>query len=61
MTQVLQYSANVGAIWVAQRVGVAALRRLLDGFGFGQPTGVGLPAESAGLIAEPAIRRAMRR
>ena len=54
MTQVLQYSANVGAIFVAQRVGSQRYDAYLNGFGFGQPTGVGLPAESAGLLADPA-------
>lgn len=53
MTQVLQHSANVGAIYVAQRVGAQRFDAYLNGFGFGQPTGVGLPAESAGLIADP--------
>lgn len=53
MTQVLQHSANVGAIYVAQRVGTQRFDAYLNGFGFGQPTGVGLPAESGGLLADP--------
>ena len=53
MTQVLQYSANVGAIWVAQRVGATLYYRNLAAFGFGQPTGVDLPNESAGLLTRP--------
>jgi cell division protein FtsI/penicillin-binding protein 2 len=53
MTQVLQYSANVGAIWVAQRIGRDQLNSYLTAFGFGQPTAVGLPDESAGLLAHP--------
>ncbi len=53
MTQVLQYSANVGAIWVAQRVGLDQFNSYVSAFGFGQPTGVGLPAESGGLLAQP--------
>ncbi|MEO7002932.1 MAG: penicillin-binding protein 2, partial [Ktedonobacterales bacterium] len=53
MTQVLQYSANVGAIWVAQRVGATLYYRNLAAFGFGQPTGVSLPNEVAGLLTRP--------
>ncbi|HLY29416.1 MAG TPA: penicillin-binding protein 2, partial [Ktedonobacterales bacterium] len=53
MTQVLQYSSNVGAIWVGQRVGQARFDSTLAAFGFGAPTGVDLPDESAGLLAQP--------
>jgi cell division protein FtsI/penicillin-binding protein 2 len=53
MTQVLQYSSNVGAIWVAQRVGAARFNRYLRAFGFGSITGVDLPAESRGALAHP--------
>ncbi|HUY77292.1 MAG TPA: penicillin-binding protein 2, partial [Ktedonobacterales bacterium] len=54
MTQVLQYSANVGAAWVAQRVGQARFDATLAAFGFGAPTGVDLPGETAGLLAQSA-------
>src|SRR5579872_384036 len=53
MTQVLQYSANVGAVWVAQRVGPNAFDSYLSAFGFGTPTGIGLPGESGGVLASP--------
>ncbi|MGZ3681855.1 MAG: peptidoglycan D,D-transpeptidase FtsI family protein, partial [Ktedonobacterales bacterium] len=56
MTQVLQYSANTGAIWVAQQVGHDRFDRYLSAFGFGQRTGVDLPTESAGLLAQPQSR-----
>lgn len=49
MTQVLQHSANVGAVFVAQRVGSAAFYQTLGAFGFGQSTGSGLPGEVRGL------------
>lgn len=49
MTQVLQYSANTGAIWAQQQIGRDRFERYLDAFGFGTPTGVDLPAEAAGL------------
>lgn len=53
MTQVLQYSANVGAVWVAQHLGQSRFNAYLSAFGFGAPTGVGLPAEAAGLLPQP--------
>ncbi len=52
MTQVLQHSANVGAAWVAvDELGKARFDRYLSAFGFGAPAGIGLPGESAGLLA----------
>ncbi|MGH2517599.1 MAG: peptidoglycan D,D-transpeptidase FtsI family protein, partial [Ktedonobacterales bacterium] len=53
MTQVLQYSANVGAVWVAQRVGAQPFDAYLKAFGFGSSAGIGLPGESAGQLANP--------
>ncbi|HEY7125086.1 MAG TPA: penicillin-binding protein 2 [Ktedonobacterales bacterium] len=53
MTQVLQHSSNVGAIWVAlQRLHADNFYRYLDRFGFGATTGVDLPTESAGLVPQ---------
>jgi cell division protein FtsI/penicillin-binding protein 2 len=49
MTQVLQYSANTGAIWAANRIGNDRFSSYLKAFGFLQPTGLGLPDEAAGL------------
>jgi cell division protein FtsI/penicillin-binding protein 2 len=48
MTQVLQYSANTGAVWVERQLGAARLERYVDAFGFLHTTGVDLPAEAAG-------------
>jgi cell division protein FtsI/penicillin-binding protein 2 len=57
MTQVLQHSANVGAIWVAlQKLGAANFYHYVSLFGFGAPTGVDLPTESQGLVPSPANR-----
>lgn len=49
MIQVLRYSANVGAVFVAQRVGAQDFYKTLSDFGFGQTTGSGLPGEVPGL------------
>ncbi len=48
MTQVLQYSANTGAIWAVQRIGDDRFTSYLNAFGFLQPTGIGLPDEATG-------------
>ncbi|HEV8255001.1 MAG TPA: penicillin-binding transpeptidase domain-containing protein [Vicinamibacteria bacterium] len=48
--QVIAKSSDIGAIRVAQRVGREPFNRYLRDFGFGLPTGVDLPAESAGLL-----------
>lgn len=53
MTQVLQHSANVGAVWVAQRVGTATFDAYQARFGFGARTGMDLPGESTGLVPHP--------
>lgn len=49
-TGVLAKSSNIGAIEIAQRLGNATVDSYLKAFGFGQPTGVGLPGESAGVL-----------
>jgi cell division protein FtsI/penicillin-binding protein 2 len=48
MTQVLQYSANTGAIWAARHIGSDRFTSYLHDFGFMQPTGIDLPDEAAG-------------
>ena len=48
MTQVLQYSANTGAIWAVNRIGTASFASYLNAFGFLQPTEISLPDEAAG-------------
>jgi cell division protein FtsI/penicillin-binding protein 2 len=57
MTQVLQHSANVGAIWVAlTKLGSANFYHYLSQFGFGALTNVDLPNENKGQIPPPATR-----
>ncbi len=50
LTGVLAKSSNVGTIMTAQRVGPDRFADMLDRFGLGQKTGIGLPGESAGVV-----------
>ncbi|MFM8395198.1 MAG: penicillin-binding protein, partial [Acidobacteriota bacterium] len=46
-------SSNVGAIRIAQRLGKETFHRYIRDFGFGTLTGIGLPAESPGIVHAP--------
>jgi len=50
MHEVLERSSNIGAIQIGFRVGAEKMYEYARRFGFGGSTGVGLPAESSGLI-----------
>jgi cell division protein FtsI/penicillin-binding protein 2 len=50
VAQILQYSSNVGAITLAEKLGAPALARWIDQFGFGHETGIDFPGESTGLV-----------
>jgi cell division protein FtsI (penicillin-binding protein 3) len=49
-TGVFGKSSNVGTLMLAQRIGPERYSQMLEKFGLGQRTGVGLPGESAGLV-----------
>lgn len=49
-TGVFGKSSNVGTLMLAQRIGEDRFAEMLDLFGLGQRTDVGLPGESAGLV-----------
>lgn len=53
MRQVLQYSSNLGAIYVARQIGEQRFYQSLQEFGFGAPTGVDLQGEEAGILTLP--------
>jgi cell division protein FtsI/penicillin-binding protein 2 len=53
MEQVLQYSSNLGAIYVAEEIGEDRFYQSLQEFGFGTPTGVDLQGEEAGILTLP--------
>ncbi len=51
---VIRYSSNIGAAKVAERVGARTLYEYLRAFGFGTPTGIGLPGEVGGQLRDVA-------
>jgi len=48
--QVIQYSSNIGASKVAERLGAERYYRYLTAFGFGMRTGIELPGETPGIM-----------
>jgi cell division protein FtsI (penicillin-binding protein 3)/stage V sporulation protein D (sporulation-specific penicillin-binding protein) len=50
VAQILEYSSNVGAVTIAERLGKQSLMNWINKFGFGKPTGIDFPGESAGLV-----------
>ncbi|MES1258617.1 MAG: penicillin-binding protein [Acidobacteriota bacterium] len=50
MQQVLELSSNIGAILIGQKVGREKMYEYARRFGFGQKTGLSLPAESTGML-----------
>ncbi len=48
--QILQYSSNIGADLIGQRLGAIRFSQWVKRFGFGRATGVDLPGEEPGII-----------
>ncbi len=48
--EVVTKSSNVGMIRIGQRLGKSRLEEYVKAFGFGEPTGIELPAESRGIL-----------
>lgn len=49
-TQVLAHSSNIGTAKIAMALGKKELYRAFRRFGFGEPTGIGVPGETAGVL-----------
>ncbi len=49
-TQILAYSSNIGTAKIALDLGRKDLYRAFRRFGFGEPTGLGVPGETAGIL-----------
>jgi cell division protein FtsI (penicillin-binding protein 3) len=50
VAEVYKYSSNIGATKIARRLGRDAFAAALTRFGFGHPTGIGLPGERSGVV-----------
>jgi len=50
VAQILAYSSNVGAVTIAEKLGGVQLAAWVKRFGFGAPTGIDYPGESAGFV-----------
>ena len=50
LTGVLAQSSNTGTVQVGEKIPLEERQEYLQRFGFGQPTGLGLPGESVGLM-----------
>ena len=54
-TQILAQSSNIGTIEIAEQLGEQRLAAQIAALGFGRPTGLDFPGESAGLVkSDPA-------
>ena len=57
---VIHHSSNIGTLQVADRLGSETLHGYLRAFGFGEPTGLPLGAESRGIVPENGVWRPIR-
>ena len=57
---VIQQSSNIGTLQVADRLGSETLHGYLEAFGFGEPTGLPLGAESRGIVPGKGVWRPIR-
>ncbi|MGB6377250.1 MAG: penicillin-binding protein [Syntrophobacteria bacterium] len=53
LAQILRFSSNIGSAKVSEKLGPSRFYHYIRGFGFGAPTELGLPGETAGLIRPP--------
>ena len=49
-SQIIEYSSNVGAIIIGNRIGKERLYHHIRRYGFGEKTGIDLPGESRGIV-----------
>ncbi len=53
MTELLEHSINIGAVWVSDQLGADDFYKYVKSFGFGQPTSIDLPGDVAGQYRKP--------
>ena len=51
--EVFIHSSNIGAVKISEKLAKGEFYRVLQGFGFGSPTGVDLPGERSGMLILP--------
>jgi cell division protein FtsI (penicillin-binding protein 3) len=51
VSEILTLSSNVGVVKISEQLGEERLAHWISAFGFGKPTGIGFPSESAGIVA----------
>ena len=54
LTQIIQFSSNIGTAKIAETIGKKNLHLYLTRFGFGKKTGISCPGETAGILMPPA-------
>lgn len=52
-TGILALSSNMGTVTLSQQMSDRTMHGYLEDFGFGEPTDIGLPGESGGILADP--------
>jgi penicillin-binding protein 2 len=60
LSRSIEASCDVYYYQLGQKLGIHTMARWLGTFGFGEPTGVGLPSEAAGLVGTPEWSRRVR-
>lgn len=55
MTEVISHSSNIGTAKIAMKLGSDNLFRYARAFGFGSPTGCGLPGDGSGILRNPRV------
>ena len=53
VAEILAQSSNVGSVMIGLKMGPKRFDRWVRRFGFGRPTGVGLPGEAGGIVPRP--------
>lgn len=53
VSEILAQSSNVGSVMIGQKLGKERFDKWVRRFGFGKPTGVGLPGEAGGIVPRP--------
>ena len=53
VAEILAQSSNVGSVMIGLKLGKERFDKWVRRFGFGKPTGIGLPGEAGGIVPKP--------